>query len=160
MYFELAKLSRDNHSFMILIMFILFTAVSLCFPISFMVTWRVDTVYIKTVIPNAFPVTQAEASVAVEEMSSTKQKLISRINELKEEVARESSLRASLEVSHGTLMSRVQETEAIVQKERQEVCFCHWSDWFHIDNKKTLMFAVACNDVHKTEIMRTALNNY
>lgn len=59
----------------------------------------------------------------MEELSSTKQKLISRINELKEEVARETSLRASLESSHTTLMSRIHETEVMAEKDRKEVCF-------------------------------------
>ncbi|KAK7094021.1 coiled-coil domain-containing protein 150-like isoform X2 [Littorina saxatilis] len=64
---------------------------------------------------------RAEAAAAVEEMSNTKQKLIGRINDLKEEVARETSLRASLEASHSTLMSRVHETETLVEKERTEM---------------------------------------
>ncbi|KAL8622666.1 hypothetical protein ACOMHN_009300 [Nucella lapillus] len=64
---------------------------------------------------------RAEATVAVEDLTSTKQKLIGRINELKEEVSRESSLRSTLEVSHATLMSRVQEIEALVERERAEV---------------------------------------
>ncbi|XP_076451645.1 uncharacterized protein LOC143287500 isoform X2 [Babylonia areolata] len=64
---------------------------------------------------------KAEAAVAVDDLSSTKQKLIGRISELKEEVARESSLRSTLEVSHTTLMSRVQEMETLVDRERQEV---------------------------------------
>ena len=66
---------------------------------------------------------QAEAAAAVEDLSSTKQKLISHINELKEEVARETSLRASLESSHSTLMSRIHETEVMAEKDRKEVGF-------------------------------------
>ncbi|XP_025079864.1 coiled-coil domain-containing protein 150-like [Pomacea canaliculata] len=63
---------------------------------------------------------RAEAAIAVDELSTTKQKLLRRVNELKEEVARETSLRASLEISHNTLLSRVRETESIAESERKE----------------------------------------
>lgn len=56
----------------------------------------------------------------MDELSTTKQKLLRRVNELKEEVARETSLRASLEISHNTLLSRVRETESIAESERKE----------------------------------------
>ena len=66
---------------------------------------------------------QAEAAAAVEDMSITRQKLIGRVNELKEDFARETSLRASLESSHSTLLSRVHETEVMAEKDRKEVWF-------------------------------------
>lgn len=57
----------------------------------------------------------------VEDLKSAKMKLTRRVNDLREEVARESSLRASLEESHNTLLTRIQEVEAIVEHEQDEV---------------------------------------
>lgn len=62
-----------------------------------------------------------EASVSLEELTTTRQKLLRRINELKEEAAREASLRGSLETSHSTLLIRIQEMESVIEKERKEV---------------------------------------
>ena len=59
--------------------------------------------------------------MAAEELTTSQQRLQKRINELKEEVSREKSLRASLEESHNTLMTRVREMEHVVETERDQV---------------------------------------
>ena len=61
------------------------------------------------------------AAMAAEELTTSQQKLQKRINDLKEEISREKSLRASLEDSHNTLLTRVREMESIVEVERNEV---------------------------------------
>ena len=59
--------------------------------------------------------------MAAEELTTSQQKLQKRITELKEEINREKSLRASLEESHNTLLTRVREMESVVEVERNEV---------------------------------------
>lgn len=54
-------------------------------------------------------------------MSSQKSKFQKRINELREEIEREKSLRHSLEESHNTLLARIREMESIVESESKEV---------------------------------------
>lgn len=56
-------------------------------------------------------------------MSSQKSKFQKRINELREEIEREKSLRHSLEESHNTLLARIREMESIVESESKEVRF-------------------------------------
>ena len=63
------------------------------------------------------------AAMAAEELTTSQQKLQKRINDLKEEISREKSLRASLEDSHNTLLTRVREMESIVEVERNEVIY-------------------------------------
>lgn len=64
---------------------------------------------------------QAESSGAVHEAKCSVQKLQRRLNELKDELTREKSLRSSLEESHSSLLTRIQEMESVVDKEREEV---------------------------------------
>ncbi|XP_071109363.1 coiled-coil domain-containing protein 150-like [Haliotis cracherodii] len=64
---------------------------------------------------------RAEASVTAEEIATSKQKLIRRVAEMKEELSMESSLRSSLEDSHNTLLGRIREMETVVESERTEV---------------------------------------
>ncbi|BFZ23483.1 hypothetical protein BsWGS_26522 [Bradybaena similaris] len=67
---------------------------------------------------------QAGLEMKVEELMSGKQKLTRRMSELKDEADRESSLRCSLEESHATLLSRLQDMEAVVDSLRAE-CKTH-----------------------------------
>ena len=64
---------------------------------------------------------QSEVTVEAEDLKVTKQKLTRKLNELREELARETSLRSSLEESHNSLLTRIKEMEVIVEKERDEV---------------------------------------
>ncbi|CAH1773554.1 unnamed protein product [Owenia fusiformis] len=64
---------------------------------------------------------KVEYSAAAEDLKYGKNKLVRRVAELKEELSREMGLRASLEESHNTLMTRVHEMEDIVEAERNEV---------------------------------------
>ena len=57
----------------------------------------------------------------VEELSSAKQKLLRRVTELKEETQRESSLRSSLEESHATLLTRLNDMEGVIVNVQEEV---------------------------------------
>jgi len=59
-----------------------------------------------------------EATMTAQGLNLSQQKLQRRITELKEEVTREQSLRASLEESHNTLLTRVREMETVVEAER------------------------------------------
>ena len=65
---------------------------------------------------------QSEVTVEAEDLKISKQKLTRKLNELREELARETSLRSSLEDSHNSLLTRIKEMEIIVDKERKEVC--------------------------------------
>ncbi|XP_072014953.1 LOW QUALITY PROTEIN: coiled-coil domain-containing protein 150-like [Amphiura filiformis] len=65
--------------------------------------------------------TKSELAIEYEEFKTTKGKLNRRIAELREELAREVSLRTSLEDSHSTLLNRIQEMENVVESERKEV---------------------------------------
>ena len=56
-------------------------------------------------------------------LRSAKSKLERRVHELRGELSRESSLRLSLEESHSTLLSRVQQMELVIHTEREEVSF-------------------------------------
>ena len=64
---------------------------------------------------------QSEVTVEAEDLKISKQKLTRKLNELREELARETSLRSSLEDSHNSLLTRIKEMEVIVEKERGEV---------------------------------------
>ena len=64
---------------------------------------------------------QTKIALEAEDMQAQNNKLVRRVSELREQVARETSLRASLEESHNSLLSRVQEMEGIVESERDEV---------------------------------------
>ena len=66
-------------------------------------------------------VCQTQLELKVEDMASTKQKAMRRLTEMKEEATRESSLRASLEESHSTLLTRLQDMEAVIETLRAEV---------------------------------------
>ena len=59
--------------------------------------------------------------MTAEGLNMSQQKLQKRISDLKEEVSREQSLRASLEESHNTLLTRVREMETVVEMERSGV---------------------------------------
>ncbi|XP_035696538.1 coiled-coil domain-containing protein 150-like [Branchiostoma floridae] len=75
-------------------------------------------------LQNALEVSNTEKSeltARYEELKGTKQKLSRRLNEIKEELSRESSLRASLEESHATLLTRIHSMEGVVETERHEV---------------------------------------
>ena len=61
----------------------------------------------------------------IEDLRAAKTKLTRRAGELREEMGREASLRASLEESHNTLLSRVQDMEDIVTREQEEVGGTH-----------------------------------
>ncbi|XP_053379016.1 coiled-coil domain-containing protein 150-like isoform X2 [Mercenaria mercenaria] len=65
--------------------------------------------------------TRMEVAMTAEGLNMSQQKLQKRISDLKEEVAREQSLRASLEESHNTLLTRVREMESVVEIERSGV---------------------------------------
>ena len=67
---------------------------------------------------------QTKIALEAEDAQAQNSKLLRRVSELREQVAREASLRSSLEESHKSLLSRVQEMETIVETERQEVCHC------------------------------------
>ena len=64
---------------------------------------------------------QSDVTVEAEDLKISKQKLTRKLNELREELARETSLRSSLEESHNSLLTRIKEMEVIVEKERGEV---------------------------------------
>ncbi|GFO30928.1 coiled-coil domain-containing protein 150-like [Plakobranchus ocellatus] len=63
---------------------------------------------------------KTQLELKVEDIASTKQKALRRLAEVKEEAARESSLRASLEESHATLLSRLQDMESVIETLRSE----------------------------------------
>ncbi|XP_060580198.1 coiled-coil domain-containing protein 150-like isoform X3 [Ruditapes philippinarum] len=65
--------------------------------------------------------TRMEVAMTAEGLNMSQQKLQKRISDLKEEVLREQSLRASLEESHNTLLTRVREMETVVEMERSGV---------------------------------------
>ncbi|XP_077998846.1 coiled-coil domain-containing protein 150-like [Glandiceps talaboti] len=64
---------------------------------------------------------KTDLAAKFEEMKSTKQKLNKRLQEMREELVREISLRSSLEESHATLLERIQDMEGVVESERSEV---------------------------------------
>ncbi|ELU00029.1 hypothetical protein CAPTEDRAFT_187093, partial [Capitella teleta] len=64
---------------------------------------------------------KAESSGALDEAKCSIQKLERRLSEMKDELSRESELRGSMEESHATLLTRIQDMENIVDKEREEV---------------------------------------
>ncbi|XP_056014755.1 coiled-coil domain-containing protein 150-like isoform X3 [Ostrea edulis] len=76
--------------------------------------------FLKTELENA-AATKESISAASDELSSQKSKFQKRINEIREELEREKSLRHSLEESHNTLLARIREMESIVESERKEV---------------------------------------
>ncbi|GFS01137.1 coiled-coil domain-containing protein 150-like [Elysia marginata] len=63
---------------------------------------------------------KTQLELKVEDLTSTKQKAVRRLAEVKEEATRESSLRASLEESHATLLTRLQDMEAVIETLRTE----------------------------------------
>nr|XP_054769093.1 coiled-coil domain-containing protein 150-like [Lytechinus pictus] len=65
--------------------------------------------------------TKSDFSVGYEDIQIAKKKLAKRVNELREELGREVSLRGSLEESHATLLQRICDTESILENERREV---------------------------------------
>ncbi|XP_059155112.1 coiled-coil domain-containing protein 150-like [Physella acuta] len=67
---------------------------------------------------------KAELEFQVEDLATTKQKLMRRISEVKDEALRESSLRKSLEESHATLLTRLQDMEKVIESLRSE-CKAH-----------------------------------
>lgn len=75
---------------------------------------------LKTELDNA-TVSKETICAATDELSSQKSKFQKRINELREEIEREKSLRHSLEESHNTLLARIREMESIVESESKEV---------------------------------------
>ncbi|XP_062594271.1 coiled-coil domain-containing protein 150-like isoform X2 [Saccostrea cucullata] len=75
---------------------------------------------LKTELENA-TVSKETISAATDELSSQKSKFQKRINDIREELEREKSLRHSLEESHNTLLARIREMESIVESERKEV---------------------------------------
>ncbi|XP_052715807.1 coiled-coil domain-containing protein 150-like isoform X8 [Crassostrea angulata] len=75
---------------------------------------------LKTELDNA-TVSKETICAATDELSSQKSKFQKRINELREEIERERSLRHSLEESHNTLLARIREMESIVESESKEV---------------------------------------
>ena len=75
---------------------------------------------------------QTKIALEAEDMQAQNNKLVRRVSELREQVARETSLRASLEESHNSLLSRVQEMEGIVESERDEVGVWHISAVSHV----------------------------
>ncbi len=78
-----------------------------------------------------FPhVLQTEVAVEAEDLKMSKQKMQRRIGELKEDLSREVSLRASLEESHSTLLERVQDMEGIVSQEQHDVRHFTWQHHF------------------------------
>ncbi|RUS87340.1 hypothetical protein EGW08_004882, partial [Elysia chlorotica] len=64
---------------------------------------------------------KTQMELQVEDMASMKQKALRRLAEVKEEAMRESSLRASLEESHSTLLTRLQDMEAVIESLRAEI---------------------------------------
>eukprot|EP00057_Strongylocentrotus_purpuratus_P012173 XP_011666647.1 PREDICTED: coiled-coil domain-containing protein 150 [Strongylocentrotus purpuratus] len=65
--------------------------------------------------------TNSDFTVGFEDIQIAKQKLAKRVNELREELGREVSLRGSLEDSHAMLLQRTCEMESILESERREV---------------------------------------
>ena len=57
----------------------------------------------------------------MEEVTVSKQKLLKRVSELKEELQRETKLASSLEESQSSLLKRVKDMENQVESERQQV---------------------------------------
>ncbi|XP_071501599.1 coiled-coil domain-containing protein 150-like [Diadema antillarum] len=64
---------------------------------------------------------KSDIAIGFEDIRIAKQKLLRRVSELKEELAREISFRSSLEDSHATLLQRIQEMEATMESDRREV---------------------------------------
>lgn len=83
---------------------------------------HVHDVSIVSLLYICFSFSQESISAASDELSSQKSKFQKRINEIREELEREKSLRHSLEESHNTLLARIREMESIVESERKEVC--------------------------------------
>uniref|UniRef100_UPI00398F8097 coiled-coil domain-containing protein 150 isoform X2 n=1 Tax=Pristiophorus japonicus TaxID=55135 RepID=UPI00398F8097 len=65
--------------------------------------------------------TKTDVAVAAEELKATKSRMSRRLQEMKEELAQEVSLRKALEESHIHLLQRVQDMEKIVEIERMQV---------------------------------------
>ncbi|KAL8183797.1 UNVERIFIED_CONTAM: hypothetical protein K2H54_053033 [Gekko kuhli] len=65
--------------------------------------------------------TKRDVAVAAEELRATKMKMNHSLQELREQLSKESSLRKSLEESQAVLLYRVQEMEQTVEKERKQV---------------------------------------
>nr|XP_032818087.1 coiled-coil domain-containing protein 150 isoform X2 [Petromyzon marinus] len=65
--------------------------------------------------------TKSDVAIAAEEMRHKTTRMNNRVNELRAELSREASLRATLEESHVALLDRVRDAERIVEAERSEV---------------------------------------
>ncbi|XP_067851439.1 coiled-coil domain-containing protein 150 [Heptranchias perlo] len=66
-------------------------------------------------------VTKTDVAVAAEELKATKSRMSRRLQEMKEELVQEVSLRKALEESHIHLLQRVQDMEKVVEVERKQV---------------------------------------
>lgn len=64
---------------------------------------------------------QTHIALEAEDVQAQNVKLNRRVGELREQVARETSLRTSLEESHKSLLQRIEEMGTIVETERGEV---------------------------------------
>ncbi|XP_055863474.1 coiled-coil domain-containing protein 150-like isoform X2 [Biomphalaria glabrata] len=71
-------------------------------------------------------IAKTKLEMKVEELNATKQKMSRRHTEFKDEIIRESNLRASLEESHATLLTRLQDMETVIEGLRLE-CSTHIS---------------------------------
>ncbi|XP_060113049.1 coiled-coil domain-containing protein 150 [Heteronotia binoei] len=65
--------------------------------------------------------TKRDVAIAAEELRATKLKMGHSLQELREQLSKESGTRKSLEESHGVLLYRVQDMEQTVEKERKQV---------------------------------------
>ncbi|KAF7243765.1 hypothetical protein EYD10_10029, partial [Varanus komodoensis] len=67
-------------------------------------------------------VTKRDAAIAADELRVVKKKLNHELQELTEQLSKESSVRKSLEESQAVLLYRMQDMEVTVEKERQQLC--------------------------------------
>ncbi|XP_052226165.1 coiled-coil domain-containing protein 150-like isoform X2 [Dreissena polymorpha] len=99
--------------------------------------------------------TRMEAAMTAEGLNMSQAKLQKRITELKEEVAREQSLRASLEESHNTLLTRVREMESLVETERTGVQSLS-SDYAHIRNDNETLRELLKEETKRKQIAESS----
>ncbi|KAL4221302.1 hypothetical protein ACF0H5_019565 [Mactra antiquata] len=99
--------------------------------------------------------TRMEVAMTAEGLNISQTKLQKRITELKEEVSREQSLRASLEESHNTLLTRIREMESVVETERSGVKNMT-SEYSHMKIESEMLREQVKDECHKKQIAESS----
>lgn len=86
---------------------------------------------------------QAIMRAEAESMASENLKLVKQVRGLREDLQRESALRASLEDSQTALMRRLRDMESIIEAEREEVFFQN-----NFDHSSLNVFYVSKHIIH------------